>query len=313
MRYYPAPEEVIVFPDLINAVRMAFRDHGTGSCQMPPKSYVMLPGGDFRTMPSYLPSLHIAGVKVVNVHPDNRKVRLPTVMGLTILLDPPTGKPMAILNATGLTDLRTGACAAVATVALAPVKKGTLGIIGAGRQARSGLRAIMEVFDIESVRIWSRNEKTARQMADEFPQLEVTVTSLVQAADANVLLTTTPSTRPLIMNDWIADGTHINAIGADAPGKQELDPQLLTRSQILVDDREQAIHSGEVNVPIRDGLLSSEEISGTLGEVLIGKVQRKDPDIVTIFDSTGIAITDLAAASEALKRGAFIDLPFGYQ
>ncbi|MDD1728914.1 MAG: ornithine cyclodeaminase family protein [Methanospirillum sp.] len=310
MRYYPAPESAIMMPHLIEAVREAFIDHGNGSCEMPPKSYVTLPGGDFRTMPSYLPGLRIAGVKVVNVHPDNRTKGLPTVMGMIILLDPPSGKPVAILNATALTDLRTGAAAAVATEVLSSEKTGTLGIIGAGRQALSGLLAISEVFQVESVKVWSRNEKTATRFTEKFPDLNITVTNLEQASDATVLLTATPSTKSLIKDEWIADGTHINAIGADAPGKQELDPNLLTRSQIFVDDRKQAVHSGEVNVPIRDGLLSAEDITGTLGEVLIGKIGRSDPESVTIFDSTGIAITDLAAASVALQKGSFIELPY---
>jgi len=310
MRYYPAPESAIDMPDLIEAVKLAFLDHGTGSCEMPPKSYVTLPGGDFRTMPSYLPGLTAAGVKVVNVHPDNRSRGLPTVMGLTVLLDPPTGKPIAILNATGLTDLRTGAAAAVATRALAPVKEGTLGLIGAGRQARSGLLAIGEVFGIESVRVWSRSQKSAERLAAEFSSLDSRVTSVEQAADSDLLLTTTPSISPVIMNDWISDGTHINAIGADAPGKQELDPSLLTRAEVFVDDREQAFHSGEVNVAIRDGLFSPDRIEGTLGEVLTGRAGRSSREAITIFDSTGIAITDLAAASEAMKRGDYIELPF---
>ena len=133
---------------------------------------------------------------------------------------------------------------------------------------------------------------------------------LQQAADSNVLLTTTPSQRPLVLDEWIADGTHINAIGADAPGKQELDPILLRRAEIFVDDREQAVHSGEVNVPIRDGMLSPDCIAGTLGDVLTGGAGRSSQEAITIFDSTGIAITDLAAASEAMKRGEYIELPF---
>ncbi len=297
-------------PDLIEAVRMAFMDHGNGRCEMPPKSYVTLPGGDFRTMPSYLPSLKTAGVKVVNVHPDNRMHGLPTVMGLTILLDPPTGRPVSILNATGLTDLRTGAAAAVATSALAPVKNGTLGLIGAGRQARSGLHAIGEVFGIETVKVWSRSRKTAEDLTAKFPSLDIRVTSLEQAAGSDVLLTTTPSVSPVVMNDWISDGTHINAIGADAPGKQELDPTILMRAEIFVDDRKQAVHSGEVNVPIRDGRFKPENIVGTLGEVLIGRIGRSSSEAITIFDSTGIAITDLAIASEAVKKGEFVELPF---
>ncbi len=310
MRYYPAPEDVIEIPALIEAVRAAFIDHGNAECQMPSKSYVFLPGGDFRTMPSFLPGLNVAGVKVVNVHPENRAKNLPTVMALTILLDPPTGLPIAILNATGLTDLRTGASAAVATAALAPVRGGEVGIIGAGKQARAGLRAISAVFNVQSVKVWSRNTTTAEDFTRDFPHLDISVARIEQAADADVLLTTTPSRAPLIQNDWVSDGTHINAIGADAPGKQELDPQLLLRSQIIVDDRDQAFHSGEVNVPLRDGLISEDHIAGTLGEILTSKIAKRDSNDVTIFDSTGIAITDLAAASLALEKGTSIELPF---
>lgn len=297
-------------PDLIMAVRMAFLDHGNGNCRMPPKNYVSLPGGDFRTMPSYLPSLNAAGVKVVNVHPGNRAQGLPTVMGLTILLDPPTGRPVAILNATGLTNLRTGAAAAVATCALAPEKQGTIGLIGAGQQARSGLLALKEVFEPESIRVWSRSIKTAEHFISEFPEFDIKASSLEHTADSDVLLTTTPSVKPVVLNEWISDGTHINAIGSDAPGKQELDPDLLKRSEIFVDDLEQAIHSGEVNVPIKNGLLSPDAISGTLGEVVNRKKGRTKRDAISIFDSTGIAITDLAAALEALKQGNYIELPF---
>lgn len=310
MRYYPAPEETIEIPALIEAVREAFRDHGNGRCQMPPKSYVFLPGGDFRTMPSYLPSLDIAGVKVVNVHPENQKKGLPTVMAMTILLDPPTGTPLALMNATALTDLRTGASAAVATAALASGRSGIVGIIGAGRQAISGIRAISLVYDIQSIRVWSRRVSTAEKLADLVPDLDVRVSSLEQASGADVLFTATPSRTPLIQNDWVSDGTHINAIGADAPGKQELDPVLIRRSQVFVDDLEQAVHSGEVNVPIHDGIISISDIAGTLGEVLIGKKNRSDPEAVTVFDSTGIAITDLAIASLAIKAGRYLELPF---
>ncbi len=310
MRYYPNPEEGIGIPFLIEAVRKAFIDHGYGSCQMPPKSYVSLPGGDFRTMPSYLPGLNIAGVKVVNVHPENQKQGLPTVMAMTLLLEPSTGTPIALLNATALTSLRTGASAAVATKALASGPGGTVGIIGAGRQAISGLQAIIEVYDIESVRVWSRRESTAEKFVEKFPNLEIRVSDLEHTSGADVLLTTTPSRTPLIQNDWISDGTHINAIGADAAGKQELDSMLLGRSQVFVDDLEQAVHSGEVNVPIRDGVFSPSDIDGTLGEVLIGKKNRSSQETITIFDSTGIAITDLAIASLAVKTGKYIELPF---
>jgi len=253
IRYYPSPEASLSMRDLIPAVRSAFIDHGNGACRMPPKTYLPLPGGDLRTMPAYLPSLGCAGVKVVNVHPENRQAGLPTVMAMTLLLDPPTGLPLALLNATGLTDLRTGAAAGIATGALSGRKKGTVGIIGAGRQAVSGLSAIAEVIAVESVSVWSRTEKTAETFVRMFPDLDIRISTLEHAAGAEILLTTTPSRAPLIEDGWICEGTHINAIGADAPGKEELDPALLLRSQVFVDDREQAVHSGEINSPSYPG------------------------------------------------------------
>lgn len=310
MHYYPAPEEVIDMDDLIAAVRTAFIDHGERRCVMPPKVYVDLPGGDFRTMPSYLPSLNTAGVKIVNVHPENRVHGLPTVMAVTILLEPHTGKPVAILNASNLTDLRTGASAAVATSMLAPKKRGIIGIVGSGRQAVAGLSAISHVYDPSEVRIWSRSKRHAEKFARQFPDLMVEITDLKKTAEADVLLTVTPSTSPLISGDWIAEGTHINAMGADAPGKQELDPEILLRAEVFVDDQMQAVHSGEINVPIKEGIYCPEQISGTIGEVLTGKTSRSSPDAITVFDSTGIAITDLAAANLALGKGKIIELPF---
>jgi alanine dehydrogenase len=310
MQYYPSPEEVIEMDVLIQAVESAFVDHGTGRSVMPPKVYVDLPGGDFRTMPSYIPSLQTAGVKIVNVHPDNRKAGLPTVMAVTVLLDPPTGRPIAVLNATTLTDLRTGASAAVATRALAQKKKGTLGIIGSGRQANSGIRAIPLVFEPEEVLVWSRTRSNAERFAKNHSHLPVRVSDIETVAGADVLLTVTPSKVPLIKDKWISDGAHINAIGADAPGKQEIDPDILQRAFVIVDDMDQATHSGEVNMPIQKGIYSPSRIAGTLGEVLTGAVRRPFPVEITVFDSTGLSIMDLAAAHLAIGKGKVIDLPF---
>ena len=310
MQYYPSPEEVIDMDVLIQAVESAFVDHGTGRSVMPPKVYVDLPGGDFRTMPSYIPSLQTAGVKIVNVNPDNRKAGLPTVMAVTVLLDPPTGRPIAVLNATTLTDLRTGASAAVATRALAQKKKGTLGIIGSGRQANSGIRAIPLVFEPEEVLVWSRTRSNAERFAKNHSHLPVRVSDIETVAGADVLLTVTPSKVPLIKDKWISDGAHINAIGADAPGKQEIDPDILQRAFVIVDDMDQATHSGEVNMPIQKGIYSPSRIAGTLGEVLTGAVRRPSSDEITVFDSTGLSIMDLAAAHLAIGKGKVIDLPF---
>ncbi|MDD1668001.1 MAG: ornithine cyclodeaminase family protein, partial [Methanomicrobiales archaeon] len=204
----------------------------------------------------------------------------------------------------------TGAAGAVAAKYLAPKKEVTLGVIGSGRQAEAQVEAISRELAITGIRVWSREEKNARAFADRFRALSAEATPLEKACDADVLVTTTPSRKPLVMHEWVHDGTHINAIGADAPGKEELDPLILKRAKVFVDDRPQALHSGEINVPIAKGLFHAHDIAGTLGEVVVGVKGRRRPDEVTVFDSTGLAIQDLAIGKLAMAGGKWVELPF---
>lgn len=310
MKYLTDADHGLDLHQVNEAVEKAFADHGRGLVQMPPKMYVTLPQGDFRTMPAYLPTLNIAGVKIVNVHPQNPSRGLPTVMALTVILDIATGKPDAIINATHLTDMRTGAAGAIAAKYLSVKKDIILGLIGTGRQAAAQVAATAETLSIRQILIWSRNPVHTEKFCRELKAFECKSVSLERACDCDVLVTTTPSTKPIVMSEWIHEGTHINAIGADAPGKEELEPVLLGRSSVFVDDPAQALHSGEINVPIAAGFYSESAIAGTLGEVVIGKKGRRSPDEITIFDSTGLAIQDLAIAKIALQHGTAIVLPF---
>ena len=310
MQYFTDTDMGLDIGQVNMAVESAFADHGRGLVQMPPKLYVTLPKGDFRTMPAYLPSLAIAGVKIVNVHPDNPARGLPTVMALTVILDIETGQPVAIINATRLTDMRTGAAGAIAAKYLSAKKEIVLGVVGTGKQAEAQVTAISRELKIRQVKIWGRNPDHIRKFADRFMEFPCLSVSLENTCDCDVLVTTTPSRSPLIRSEWIHSGTHINAIGADAPGKEELDPALLRRAQVFVDDPAQAIHSGEINVPITNGLYRADEIAGTLGEIVIGKKKRENSDRITIFDSTGLAIQDLAIAKIAMQHGKKMDLPF---
>ncbi|RXE55569.1 alanine dehydrogenase [Methanoculleus taiwanensis] len=310
MRYYSGGEEQIRYADVNRAVEAAFAEAGRGNVRMPPKVYVDFDSGDLRTMPAYLPALGIAGVKLVTVHPENRSRGLPTVMALTVIIDPGTGLPKAVINATGLTAMRTGAAGAVAAKHLSAKRSVTLGLIGSGRQAEAQLEAIAAELAVEEVKVWTRNAGHAEAFAGRYARYHARSVSLEEACDCDVLVTTTPSTTPVVRSEWIRDGTHINAIGADAPGKQELDPALLRRASVYVDDREQAIHSGEINVPVSQGLYTQGEIAGTLGEVVLGEKRRESPEEITIFDSTGLAIQDLAVASIAMQKMASVTLPF---
>lgn len=287
----------------MQVVERAFRQHGLGRVQMPPKSYLYYPAynGDLRTMPAYLEDENITGVKIVNVHPGNPDRGLPTVMALIILISPETGAPIAIMDGTYLTDIRTGAAGGIAAKYLARKDSKVIGLVGTGNQAKTQLEALFEVFDPELVKITSRTKESCeqfiREMADITPCEIRYEKEIEEVCNCDILVTTTPTRKPIVKAQWIKEGTHINAIGADAVGKEELDPELLIRSKIVVDDIVQALHSGEVNVPISKHYISENDIHAQLGEVITGlKPGRTSEEEITIFDSTGLAIQDVASA-----------------
>jgi len=302
-------ESLLDMKGTLKVVEEAFRQHGLKKVQMPPKLYLYFKNhnGDLRTMPGYLEEQDITGVKIVNVHPDNPRIGLPTVMALVILNSTETGAPLAIMDGTYLTDMRTGAAGGVAVKYLARKNAKTVGFVGTGNQARSQLMAINEIIDIHEIKATSTSEKQTLAFKDDMESkidCEITPEKTIrQVCDCDILVTTTPSRQPIVMNEWISEGTHINAIGADAPGKEELDPLILKRANVIVDDIEQASHSGEVNVPISKGSLSVEDIFGELGEVITGKKKARMTDSdITVFDSTGLAIQDIATADMVYRK-----------
>jgi alanine dehydrogenase len=277
------------------AVERAFRAHGAGDALMPAKVYLPLPQhhGDFRAMPAYFDGS--AGVKWVNAHPENPKRHgLPSVLAVYILSDPETAAPLAIMDGTLLTAVRTGAAAAVASKHLGKGAPRKVGFIGSGVQARFLLEAHRAVFP-DGFEILAADVATeaALRFATEVGGRAV---AIEEAAACEVVCTATPSRSPIVRREWVRAGTHINALGADAPGKQELDPRILQDAKVVIDDWEQATESGEVNVPIHLGIFSRASIHATLGEVLAGKKAGREGDEITVFDSTGLAIQDLAVA-----------------
>ncbi len=284
------------------AARQAFRAYGEGRVNMPPKAYLTLAKGDFRAMYGeiFLDSGHVCGLKWVNVHPENPKLGLLTVMAKIVLNDPETGLEWADMDGTLITNYRTGAAGGVAAETLSRPDSKRLGVIGAGEQARTQIAAVLRVRPIEEVIICDCAHKRAQALREEVAakfqvktRLEPNPRETAQAAD--ILVTATPSSIPLVARDWVKPGTHINAIGADAAGKQELDPRILQAAKIVVDDWAQASHSGEINVPLSQGELSPEDVYGSLGEVVAGKKPgRQDPEEITVFDSTGLVIQDLS-------------------
>ncbi len=289
----------------MDAVEAGFRAYAEGKARMPAKVYLDLPEfqGDFRAMPSLLGNY--AGVKWVNAHPHNgERFGLPTVLGTYVLSDPKTALPLAIMDATLLTALRTGAAAGVATKYLARLPLTRVGFIGAGVQARMFRDALATLGSFELIAA-DRNRAAAETFVRESEALgfRARAGDVREACESPVICIATPSSTPVISRAFIQAGTHINAMGADGPGKQELDPAILKAARIVVDEPEQSLHGGELNVPVSQGLLSEHDIAATLGDVIRGaKPGRTSAEQITVFDSTGLAIQDIALASALYER-----------
>ncbi len=286
----------------VEAVESAFADHARGLAHMPAKVYLSLSehAGDFRAMPSYVAE-HAghpasAGVKWVNSHPDNPKRHgLPSVMGVYILSDPATALPLAVMDATVLTAARTGAAAAVASKHLARPDAKTIGFVGSGVQARWMLDAHRTIFgDRLAVLAADIDPAAASTFAGECGGRAV---SVEEASGCDIVCASTPGRGPAVMRAWVRPGCHVNAMGADAPGKQELDAGILRDAIVVIDEHYQATHSGEVNVPLARGELREDHIFGTLGDVIAGKKRpERTAAALTVFDSTGLAVQDVALA-----------------
>ncbi|MEM3018446.1 MAG: alanine dehydrogenase [Candidatus Bathyarchaeia archaeon] len=304
-------EPLLEMNEVLEAVEQAFREKAMGRVQMPAKTYLYYEkyNGDLRVMPAYMESMDASAVKVVNVHPNNRRFNLPTFMAVIMLIDPKTGAPQAIMDGTKITAVRTGAAAGVATKYLARADSSKLGIVGAGVQASAQLEFMLQVADISEVRVYDVDDESKNRFVTwasrDHPDVNFIPAAGIEevATSSDIICTVTPSRKPVIIDEWVDYGTHINAIGADAPGKEELDPAILKRSKVVIDDWDQAWHSGEINVPVSKGLIDRSDIHGELGEIIVGKKKgRASPREVTVFDSTGLAIQDTVVAKLVYKK-----------
>lgn len=293
-------ERVATMVLAIEAVEGAFAAMGRGETTMPPKVYLDPPDapGDFRAMPAAFGDR--AGLKWVSVHPSNPSRGLPAVRGVYLLSDPTDGSPLAVLDASTLTALRTGAAAAVATKYLAASTR-TLGVIGAGVQARAMIVAHRVLSPDLEVRIADSRPEVAARLAAE---LDARATTLEEACDSEVVCTCTPSHAPFITRAMLRGVAHVNAMGADAAGKRELATDVLLDAHVELDDRSQCVHSGEVNVPLASGEITLSHVDRELGEVVAGRRAFARGRGLTVFDSTGLAVQDLALARVLVDRAA---------
>jgi ornithine cyclodeaminase/alanine dehydrogenase-like protein (mu-crystallin family) len=290
--------EQAVSPDrAVEAVRDAFIEHARGEWTMPPKVYVTnYPAGDFRAMPA-LGAGH-ALLKWVTSFPGNPERGLPTVTGVVLVSDAENGQLRAVLDAGSVTALRTGAAAVLAAETLGRRGARTAAVIGAGVNGRAAARTFLARG--QAVGIWDIDAGRAGQAALD---LGVTVSaSLDEALAADLVVTVTPGHDVLFAEGSLQRGQHVSLMGADGPGKAEMATAELERARVFCDDWEQASHGGELAHAVDAGVLHAEDV-GRLGAVLAGSAPgRETDDEITVFDSTGLAIQDLAIALAALER-----------
>ena len=288
----------------VEAVREAFVAYARGEWSMPPKVYVpAYPAGDFRAMPA-LGAGH-ALLKWVTSFPGNPARGLPTVTGLVLLSDASDGSLRAALDAGAVTALRTGAAAVLAAETLGRQDAETAAVIGAGVNGRAAAKTFLARG--RSVILWDVDEQHARAVADELGA--DLATSREDAFAADLLVTVTPGHEILLPDGSLQPGQHVSLMGADGPGKAEIAVAELARIRVFCDDWEQASHNGELVHAVEAGAIAREGVT-ELGTVLAGLAPgRESPGEITSFDSTGLAIQDLAIALAAMERAGELDLP----
>jgi ornithine cyclodeaminase/alanine dehydrogenase-like protein (mu-crystallin family) len=294
--------------DAIDAVAASFAALDRGEAASYPVVRERLGAHDavFGVKTGFDRSAAVLGLKAGGYWPGNATKGLTNHQSTTLLFDASTGQAAALVGANYLTAVRTGAAAAIATRHLARSDANVLGMIGTGTQALYQLDAIRCVRTITEVIAWNRGEARLetflaavreRGIAARSASLEETVRG------ADILVTVTPGQAPLVRRDWVQPGTHINAMGADTAGKQELDPALVAAAEIYVDSAEQAVSIGECQHAARLGLLPAGRDFGTLGGLVSARLPgRTSPASITLFDSTGLALQDLAVAALAMQR-----------
>jgi ornithine cyclodeaminase len=261
-------------------------------------------------MPAYSSAAPPAfGLKAICVFPGNPARGLDSHQGAVLLFSAETGEPLAFVNASAVTAVRTAAVSGVAASALARADAGDLGIVGAGVQARSHVAAMAHARPLRRCRVASRNVEHARRLADElggayaFPVEAVeTIEEAVRGAD--LIVTATNSAEPVVRREWVADGAHINAVGACTPNARELDAATIAASSLFVDSVESLVNeSGDYLLAALEGAVGPEHIRAELGEVLAGgRPGRTSRDEITLFKSLGLAVEDLAAAAYLYDR-----------
>lgn len=314
-------EKVLRMPDVIETVEEVYRLKAQKDTEVFPLVFHEFEPGaaDMDIKSGWLKGSDIFGLKVVSWFGENIKKDLPALIGTILVMDAKTGVPMGILDGSHITGIRTGAAGAIGARLLARSDAKNLLVVGAGHVATFQIAAMLTLFDgLEKVRIYDGlSQENAERFAASMPQVLKdsfgidpgrtafdAVTDLAgDTADSDVIITVTPSKQPIIMKEWVKPGTHFSCIGSDMSGKEEIDPRIFADARVFTDDTPQCISVGEIEIPVKQGILRPEDIAGEIGEILTGQtIGRENDTQITVFDATGTALLDLLTAKLALAK-----------
>jgi ornithine cyclodeaminase/alanine dehydrogenase-like protein (mu-crystallin family) len=297
----------ITMRETIDAVRAGFIALSTDRATVPVRSSLAANTGTVLYMPAYIHGEKVSTIKVVSVYPGNVEKKLPVVIGSVLVLDADTGKPLALLDGTTLTALRTGAASGLATELLALPDASILGVIGAGAQARTQIEAICTVRNITSIRIFCRTPERAKTMADELrpkytADIQVAASAHEALDGAQIIAAATNSHSPVVHLADVSPGAHVNGVGSFTPQMQEIAADIVTHAKIVVDHRESVWEeAGDLIIPRDQGLIKESDVHAEIGEIATGlALGRRDPSEITFFKSVGNAVQDAAVAARVV-------------
>jgi alanine dehydrogenase len=306
--------------EAIRAVREAYVQLSAGRAVVPLRTPVPVEEREGVTlfMPAYLTDSDALGAKIVSVFPGNLAQGLPTIHAVVVVVEARTGRPLALMDGTYLTALRTGAASGVATDLLARRDARVAAIFGAGAQARTQLEAVCTVREIEKVWVYDTVPEAAEAYATEMKgqgrpipaDVSAARSSAQAVADADVICTATTSSKPVFDDASLKPGVHVNGIGAYTPEMQEIPAETVVRARVVVDSRSASLaEAGDLIIPLNQGLITSGDIHGEIGEVAGGQIGGRESDKeVTFFKSVGVAIQDIAVADLILRRATELGL-----
>ena len=297
--------------EAIDAVERAFGEYAKGAVLMPPRSTMMLDrfGGSVSLMPSYLEETGALATKIISIYPRNPERGLPTTAAWIAVNDPETGTLEALIDATYLTAVRTGAVTGVAARYLAPRDSRVAAVIGCGVQGRTQAWAVAETCPLETIRVFDVSRERMRRFAEEMgPKLGVEIVAAESgeeaARGAGVVVTATTSREPVVRRRWLGDEVHVSAVGSFYPDHRELDTETVREAKVVVDSREAVLaEAGDLLIPLEEGAITEDHIYAELGELVLGRKDgRVEGDGLTVFKSVGLAIQDSAVAGLVLRK-----------